>query len=162
MESTLMKYEALSDVQRERVLEIEVPAEQKILVGDVYGALHTLAAQPAADIQGYVLLIAEIPRGFFLIKRRSLLPRWAEGSTATLHALMIDHRFQGAGLGRKCMGMLPNLVRSLWPETAQIMLAVDPRNQAAYRLYKTLGWQDCGDADLTAAGFERRMVLRAL
>lgn len=158
MESTLLKYESLSALQRQQVLEIELLDVQKALVGDAHGALHALTARPAADIQGYALLIDDVPRGFFLLKRRTLLPRWAEGRTATLHAVMIDRRYQGLGLGRECLERLPALTKDLWPDIEQLMLAVDLSNQAAYTLYQALGWQESGDADRTTTGYERRMV----
>jgi len=160
MNIILIRHEQLSARQREQVLSIELLPEQISLVGDAYGALHALSARPASDIQGFVLVVDEVPRGFFLLKRRSLLPRWAAGQTATLHALMIDRRFQRLGLGRRCVELLPGLVRELWPEVTQLMLAVAPENQAAHALYRTLGWLDDGDADRSATGFERRMVLK--
>ncbi|MFK3970570.1 GNAT family N-acetyltransferase [Pseudomonas sp. NPDC087358] len=159
MKSTVIRHEQLSPLQHQQLLEIELLSEQKTLVGDAYGAVHTLTARPACDIQGYVLLIEDVPVGFFLLKRRSLLPRWADGPTATLHALMIDRRYQGLGLGRTCVGMLPGLVRGFWPDIEQLMLAVDLGNLPARALYQSLGWQECGDADRTRTGFERRMVL---
>jgi hypothetical protein len=42
------------------------------------------------------------------------------------------------------------------------MLAVAPENLAAHSLYRALGWQDEGDADRSATGFERRMVLKLI
>jgi GNAT superfamily N-acetyltransferase len=160
MNSILKKYETLSALQRQQVLEIELLGEQKSLVGDAYGAVHGLTARPTSDIQGYALLVDGVARGFFLLKRRSLLPRWANGQTVTLHGLMIDRRYQGRGLGKSCLERLPDLVHELWPETRQLMLAVDLGNTTAHRLYRSLGWQDYGDADRALAGFERRMLLK--
>lgn len=160
MKSILKKYETLSALQRQQVLEIELLGEQKTLVGDAYGAVHGLTARPASDIQGYALLVDDVARGFFLLKRRSLLPRWANGQTVTLHGLMIDRRYQGRGLGKNCLEQLPDLVRELWPETRQLMLAVDLGNTTAHALYRSLGWQDYGDADRALVGFERRMLLK--
>jgi ribosomal protein S18 acetylase RimI-like enzyme len=160
MDFLLIRHERLSTLQRRQVLDIELLAEQKPLAGDAYGALHALTARPVCDIQGFALVVDDVPRGFFLLKRRSLLPRWASGQTATLHALMVDRRFQRLGLGRRCVKLLPSLARELWPEVTQLMLAVAPENQAAHSLYRALGWHDDGDADRSATGFERRMMLK--
>lgn len=160
MNALPIKHEQLSPRQHDELLGIELSRAQRVLIGDIHGALHALGAKPVCDIQGYALLVDGIPRGFFLLKRRSLLPRWALGHTATLHALMIDQRFQRLGLGRRCVEMLPDLVRDLWPEVTQLMLAVNPDNLAAHSLYRALGWLDAGDADRSATGFERRMVLK--
>lgn len=162
MDLLLIRHEQLSTPQRGQLLDIELLAEHKPLVGDVHGALHALTARPVCDIQGFALVVDDVPRGFFLLKRRSLLPRWASGQTATLHALMVDRRFQRLGLGKRCMQMLPGVVRALWPEVNQLMLAVAPENLAAHSLYRALGWQDEGDADRSATGFERRMVLKLI
>ena len=159
MKSVLITLESLTPLQRKQLEAIELLDSQRSLVGDVFGALHTLTALPVSDIQGYALLVDEVPQGIFVLKRRTLLPTWAEGRTATLHALMIDRRFQGAGLGRYCLQQLPELATGLWPELEQLMLAVDPCNHVAQAMYKALGWQDAGNAHRTSTGFERRMVL---
>lgn len=160
MNSSLMKYEALSALQLQQVLQIDLRPEQKTMVGDIHGGLHALSARPVADIQGYVLLVEEVPRGFFLLKRRSLLPPWARGRTATLHALMIDRRYQGFGLGRTCLQKLPECVSNLWPEIEHLMLAVHPDNHPAIALYQALGWTFREDPATPAEGFERQMILK--
>jgi len=160
MHSTLMKYQALSASQHARLLEIELPRQQVSYVGDIHGGLHSLTARPVCDIQGYAVLVDDIPRGFFLLKRRTLLPPWASGNTATLHALMIDHRHQGLGLGRECLARLPAVVREGWPEVEQLMLAVETDNEGARRLYLNAGWQDVPAPTGTALGRERLMLLK--
>nr|GEZ30648.1 hypothetical protein [Tanacetum cinerariifolium] len=107
--------------------------------------------------QGFVLLIDELPRGFFLLKRRTLLPDWAlqqSDVTTTLHALMIDRRFQGQGLGKRCLQALPELTQALWPDTEQLMLAVDAGNHAARELYRAQGWQELPEREAVNAGAE--------
>lgn len=163
MKSSLMTYEALSAKQRAQVEHIELQPWQKVVAGDIHGALHSLTARPLADIQGYVLLIDDAPRGFFLLKRRTLLPHWAQeaqGTTTTLHALIIDHRYQRRGLGEECLRQLPELVLQLWPDIQQLMLAVHPTNHIARTLYLSLGWQEDGTATRTADGYETRMTRR--
>lgn len=160
MKSTLTTIESLSPSQHRQLLEIELLDDQKALFGDIHGALHGLTARPASDIQGYVLLVEDVPRGFFLVKSRSLLPVWAEGQTAVLQGLLIDHRYQGMGLGKACLSRLPDLIRALWPDIRQLMLAVDAANSAAHGLYLKQGWQACGNAGRSPTGLEQRMVLR--
>jgi len=161
MKNLLMKYEALSAVQHQQVQQIELLDEQKACMGGIHGGLHALTARPRADIQGYVLLVADVPRGFFLLKRRSLLPPWAREQTATLHGLMIDRRHQGLGLGKACVQALPELIADLWPEIEHLMLAVDPGNAAALKLYHASGWTFSDDMPPLATNVERQMI-RAL
>lgn len=162
MHFALTRHESLSPMQQRQLLEIELLPEQIRHVGDIYGGLHTLTARPVADRQGFVLLIDDIPRGFFVLKRNSLLPEWAHESasvTTTLHALMIDRRFQGQGLGKQCLRALPGLTQALWPETEQLMLAVEAGNHPARQLYLALGWQELPERDPDQPGFERMMLL---
>jgi len=163
MQFVLTRYESLSPTQQRQLLEIALLPEQIRHVGDIHGGLHTLTARPVADRQGFAVLIDDIPRGFFVLKRRSLLPDWARDSarvTTTLHALMIDRRFQGLGLGKQCLRALPGLTQELWPETAQLMLAVEAGNHPARQLYLTLGWQELPESDPNHASVERLMLLR--
>jgi len=160
METLLKEYQLLSALQRHQVKEIELKEEQKGLFGDIHGVLHTLRARPASDIQGYALLVDGVPRGFFILKRRTLLPAWAKGSTATFQALTIDRRYQGLGLGKWCMQTLPGVVRELWPEIEQLMLAVDPANRVACLLYQASGWRDCDASGLAGARSEQPMLLK--
>jgi len=159
MNITLIRHEQLSSLQRAQLLDIELTAAQQSLTGDIHGALHALTAKPDCDIQGYGVLVDEVPRGFFLLKRRSLLPSWADAHSATLHALMIDRRFQGLGLGKHCVQALPALVSGLWANIDQLMLGVDSGNDAAHSLYRSLGWKDAGNASPAVSGYEQRMVL---
>lgn len=159
MKTTLMKYQTLSVLQHQQLQQIELQPAQKTFVGDIYGALHGLTARPLSDLQAYVLLVEEVPRGFFLLKRGSLLPPWAQGQTATLHALMIDRRYQRLGLGESCVRRLPGLVAELWPDIVQVMLAVHPANHAAAALYQALGWTYRDDEAGSTEHDERRMVL---
>jgi ribosomal protein S18 acetylase RimI-like enzyme len=163
MHVALTRYESLSPGQQHQLLDLDLSQQQIRHVGDIHGGLHTLTARPVADRQGFVLLIDEIPRGFFLLKRRTLLPDWAlqqSHVTATLHALMIDRRFQGQGLGKRCLQALPELTREMWPDTQQLMLAVDAGNHAARELYRALGWQELPGHEVVNAGLERVMRLK--
>ncbi|TDV48191.1 FR47-like protein [Pseudomonas graminis] len=156
------RHESLSPTQQHQLLEIELLPEQIRHVGDIHGGLHTLTARPAADRQGFALLKDDIPRGFFVLKRRSLLPDWARDHaivTTTLHALMIDRRFQGLGLGKQCLRALPELTQALWPDTEQLMLAVETGNHSARQLYLALGWQELPERNGDQPGFERLMLL---
>ena len=162
MRFALTPYESLSPAQQRQLLDIELLPEQIRHVGDIHGGLHTLTARPVTDRQGFVVLIDDIPRGFFVLKRRSLLPDWARHSarvTTTLHALMIDRRFQGLGLGKQCLGALPGLAQALWPETEQLMLAVEVGNHPAHQLYLSLGWQELPERESDHISVERLMLL---
>ncbi len=98
-------------------------------------------------------------QGFLLLKRGAHLPPWARHDAATLHALQVDWRAQGQGLGRWCLAALPARVREVWPQVRCLQLSVDTDNQAALRLYRAAGWVDSGEGYRGRVGYERQMTL---
>ncbi|KPX81124.1 putative acetyltransferase, partial [Pseudomonas amygdali pv. photiniae] len=100
MQTRLVDYHDLSASQRQQLGYLEVTQEQTQFSGDIYTALNTLLVNPSPNVCGVVLLGDDKPVVFFLLKRGDCLPHWAqEELAATLHALQIDHREQGKGLG---------------------------------------------------------------
>ena len=160
MQTRLVDYHDLTAPQRQQLGYLEVTQEQIQFSGDIYTALNTLLVRPSPNICGFALLSDEKPVGFFLLKRDDCLPHWAqEALTATLHALQIDHREQGKGLGKACLQALPAALRLKWPDITQLMLSVDADNSAAIGLYTGQGWIDTGEAYRGRIGFERRLTL---
>ncbi|POP69934.1 GNAT family N-acetyltransferase [Pseudomonas syringae] len=160
MQTRLVDYHDLTAPQRQQLGYLEVTQEQIQFSGDIYTALNTLLVRPSPNICGFALLGDEKPVGFFLLKRDDCLPHWAqEDLTATLHALQIDQREQGKGLGKACLQALPAALRLKWPDITQLMLSVDADNLAAIGLYTGQGWVDTGEAYRGRIGFERRLTL---
>ncbi|KAA8693404.1 GNAT family N-acetyltransferase [Pseudomonas syringae pv. tagetis] len=161
MQTRLVDYHDLSAPQRQQLGHLEVTQEQTQFSGDIYTALNTLLVNPNPNVCGFVLLGDDRPVGFFLLKRGDCLPHWAqEDGSATLHALQIDHREQGKGLGKACLQSLPAALRLKWPDINQLMLSVDADNSAAIGLYAGQGWIDTGEAYRGRIGFERRLALK--
>lgn len=155
----VVNYKALTEAQRKQLDELEILPEQLPFSGDIYCALNTLLVRPTADIEGFVLLVDDQPVGFFMLKRGAFLPQWAANGSATLHALQIDRRVQGQGLGKAFLQGLPGAVRETWPDIEQVMLSVDADNLPAIGLYLALGWVDSGEAYKGRIGYERRLML---
>jgi GNAT superfamily N-acetyltransferase len=109
--NVLTPYPDLSPLQLQQLLEIEIRPEQKMYSGDVDTALYTLLGCPDDDIQGFALLVSEVPRAFLLLKHGRFVPHWAHPQAATLHALQVHWRLQGRGLGRACLEALPDAAR---------------------------------------------------
>ncbi|WP_397448998.1 GNAT family N-acetyltransferase [Pseudomonas sp. NA-150] len=159
MRTELFCYDDLTDVQRQQLERIEVLPEQQLYSGDIQSALSSLLDRPTPAVRGFALLVERRPAGFLLLKRGALLPPWADKDSATLHALQIDFRMQGRGLGKLCLHALPEVVRRIWPDVTQLMLSVDADNEAARGLYLGLGWVDTGNGYRGRVGYERRLVL---
>ncbi|MCD5973079.1 GNAT family N-acetyltransferase [Pseudomonas quasicaspiana] len=159
MNTQVVSYETLNEVQRQQLDALEILPEQLPFSGDIYCALNTLLVRPSPNIQGVALLMDAKPVGFLLLKRGEFLPHWAVEGSATLHALQIDHRVQGKGLGKVFLQGLPQVARATWPDIGQLMLSVDADNLAALNLYVGQGWVDTGEAYKGRIGYERRLVL---
>lgn len=155
----VVNYPTLTAAQREQLDQLEILPEQLPFSGDIYCALNTLLVRPTADIEGFVLLLDDQPVGFFMLKRGAFLPQWAAEGSATLHALQIDRRVQGQGLGKAFLQGLPEAVEKIWPDIKQLMLSVDAENLPALNLYISQGWIDTGEAYKGRIGYERRLVL---
>lgn len=126
MQTRLVGYHDLDPHQCQQLEKLEVTPEQTQFSGDIYTALNTLLVNPNPNVCGFVLLADERPVGFFLLKRGDCLPHWAqEELAATLHALQIDRREQGKGLGKACLQALPAALSLKWPDITQLMLSVD-------------------------------------
>lgn len=156
MNTRLCAYDHLTPEQRVQLQEVKVHAEQIAFCGTIESALHSLPSQGHPAIRAYVLLADDRPVAFLLLKRLPLLAHWAEADSATLHALQVDERSQGQGLGKICLHALPEAVRQVWPEVRQLMLSVSPFNASALAFYLSQGWVECGEAYRG----ERRLVFK--
>lgn len=159
MPTRLVPYADLTPAQCEQLLDIRVLDEQLPFCGDMESALYTLLHRPSPSVRGFALLEQARPVAFLLLKRPPFLPTWAADDAATLHALQVDHRRQGRGLGRACLTALPDAARQAWPGVRQLMLSVDVDNVAAMALYTRLGWVDRGTGYRGRVGFERCLSL---
>ena len=61
-----------------------------------------------------------------------------------IYRLMVDHRHQGAGIGREAVRLLLAEMQQL-PEAACIVVGYHPDNHVAHQLYGRLGFIDYGD-----------------
>lgn len=159
IKTQVVSYQTLTETQRQQLDLLEVLPEQLPFSGDIYCALNTLLVRPSPDVLGFALLVDEQPLGFCLIKRGAFLPHWAAPGSTTLHALQIDYRAQGKGLGKAFLQGLPAALRDEWPEVELVMLSVDAENVAALNAYLGQGWVDTGEAYKGRIGYERRLVL---
>ena len=61
--------------------------------------------------------------------------------TCHLGGFLIDHRFQGRGLGRQALRDFLTLAMSRYPGCTRILLNVHPQNTAATALYRSIGFR---------------------
>ncbi|NWB94066.1 GNAT family N-acetyltransferase [Pseudomonas agarici] len=148
MQTRLACYYELSPLQREQLDTLQVHPEQLPFCGDIHCALYFLPPDPHAGVKGLVLLDGEIPVGFLLLKLYPLVPHWAGPGSVTVHAVQVDKRAQGRGLGSAFMRALPDTTRRLWPQALELVLSVGADNPNAMGFYLRQGWVDTGEAYL--------------
>lgn len=159
MHTHLVCHAQLTEQQQAQLLDIQVLASQRPFCGDIDSALYTLLHRPSPSVRGFALLAQGQPVAFLLLKRAPFLAAWAAEDAATLHALQVDRRVQGRGLGTACLAALPAVALGAWPGVRQLMLSVDTDNAAALALYARLGWVDSGNGYRGRNGYERRLSL---
>lgn len=94
----------------------------------------TLAAWTTAPSELYLIKYEDVPVGFLRLNFKGDIAAWLED-------LYIVDDMRGQGLATRAIGMAEHLVRQR--EGLQAMcLEVAPRNEAALRLYRKLGFTD--------------------
>lgn len=79
--------------------------------------------------------------GFFVLDfGKDKLDFTEDDDSVLLRSLSVNPEFQGRGIGREAMELLPLFVKKFYPGTAQIVLAVNKDNHSAFRLYQKCGY----------------------
>lgn len=83
--------------------------------------------------------------GFFVLYQGEELSGYTNNPNAILlRAYSVAVPFQGKGIARSSLELLPNFVLKNFPRVNEIVLAVNLRNEAAQRVYKRAGFEDSG------------------
>ncbi|WP_050614453.1 GNAT family N-acetyltransferase [Bacillus testis] len=64
----------------------------------------------------------------------------------------ISSEFQGKGIAKQSLVLLPGIIQAHFPDANEIILAVDEGNSAAQKLYKGAGFRDTGKKDAGRSG----------
>lgn len=150
----------LSSAQIEKVRRLKVSAKQAEFGGSFEHSLDTCLRGSCETLRGYCFLQQGAFVGMVILKRPASSPHWVPADAVSLHALKIDWRLQGFGLGRKALELAARMAISSWPDARQLVLAVDADNTAAVTLYRRFGMQDSGPVYRGRIGHEHRMSKR--
>jgi len=83
--------------------------------------------------------------GYFVLHSGSGVEDYSTNDFALLlRTYSIDSRYQGMGIAKQSMKLLPAFVKQHFPEVNEIVLAVNQRNGAAQRVYTGSGFLDTG------------------
>lgn len=83
--------------------------------------------------------------GFFLLDLSySETYNFGNRKALGIRSLLIDQRSQGKGIATQAIKLLPDYVRSNYPDFQVLQLTVNCRNKAAYQCYSKCGFEDTG------------------
>lgn len=95
------------------------------------------------DTRHIVILSDDTPVGYFALENGEKLRKYSSNPKARLlTSFSIDARHQGQGIAKKGLNQLPGFMREYLPETDEVVLGVNKRNQAAISLYLKTGFTD--------------------
>lgn len=91
-----------------------------------------------------VIIEQQTPVGFFVLdKDTSNLT--TNQQAVMIRSLSINPIYQGKGIGKRAMTAVPNFVRQHVTGINEIVLSVNMKNSAAYRVYQQAGYCDTGE-----------------
>ncbi|MFA1822113.1 GNAT family N-acetyltransferase [Virgibacillus oceani] len=83
--------------------------------------------------------------GYFVLHKGSKVENYFTNDFALLlRTYSVDSRYQGMGIAKQSMKLLPAFVKQHFPEINEIVLAVNQRNAAAQHVYMESGFLDTG------------------
>lgn len=92
-----------------------------------------------------VILSNGEPAGFFVLHGWEGVKSYSDNRNAILiRAYSINAKFQGKGIAKNSLSKLDILVKSHFPTSNEIILAVNHQNTVAQHLYKVSGFVDKG------------------
>ena len=131
-----MELREITGENYQQVLDLSTGAgQEEFVTANLYSLAHAWVFQKTA--RPYALYEGEEPVGFIMFDWRP------EEKTAEIWRLMIDHRFQGKGYGRRAMELALEKIRRAGVFD-RVQLYYVPRNEKARALYHNLGFGETG------------------
>lgn len=137
----LERWQNLSHDQRQRVLNLALPASQVEYAGALAQALAIGEGASPDEVAELAILSGDTPVGFLVLCRGDRLPDGFPEGAAALRALRIDAGQQGRGLGKQALKRVSDWLLCQWPTSRLLALCVDDQNLAARRVYQTDGFE---------------------
>ncbi|MEL5904208.1 GNAT family N-acetyltransferase [Elizabethkingia anophelis subsp. anophelis] len=109
----------------------------------------------------YTILHESNAAGFFSLDFSADLQNYSDSANAVLlRALSMNPEFQGKGIAKSAMIMLPDFVKKHFPEVEKIVFGVNATNENAYKLYLKTGYLDSGKIYEGVKGPQHIMLMK--
>ena len=154
----MMRSHALSDAERDAVLDLRISADQLEFAGAIAKSVAACEAGDPAQVAGLAIRVAHAIVGWVVLKRGASAPDWVDDGAVVVSGLRIDGRHQGRGIGSAALAELARWVERHWPESSRLVLRVDEGNGAGIRAYEKAGWVETGERRIGRVGLERTMA----
>ncbi|MHA7136528.1 GNAT family N-acetyltransferase [Rossellomorea arthrocnemi] len=135
---TLVEY---NETYERNLKEFHLPEDQLEFTSMPLDKIHNPSI--SKDTSHVVILHDEEPVGYFALEKGEKLRKYTSNQEARLLTFFsIDARHQGQGFAKKGLQQLPSFIKENLPDTNEVVLGVNKRNQAAISLYLKTGFTD--------------------
>lgn len=142
---SLFRYEEKHEEKyKDQLLNFRLPPKQAEFTGLPEQTLQDACSDPGKT--GVVIARGERAVGFFVLHTGEGIADFFQDypGAVLLRAFLMDYASQGQGFAKAAMALLPDFVRTHYPEAQRVVLAVNERNIPAGQLYSRAGFQDNG------------------
>ncbi|WP_042221263.1 GNAT family N-acetyltransferase [Oceanobacillus manasiensis] len=92
-----------------------------------------------------LILTGTSPAGFFVLHEKEGVQPYSKNPKAILlRAYSVQSAYQGEGIAKKSIQLLPSFIAESFPQIEEVILAVNHTNEVAQQLYKKAGFRDTG------------------
>lgn len=135
---TLAEYDSTYERQ---LSDFHLPEDQLQFTSLPLNKIHNTSI--SKDSSHVVILHDEKPVGYFALEKGEKLSKYSSNPNARLlTSFSIDARHQGQGIAKNGLHQLPIFIKENLPDTNEVVLGVNKRNEAAISLYLKTGFTD--------------------
>ena len=140
--------------QHESVFEYELEERQRRFTIMPIEALKRFQNHP--NSYPIVITFFLYPVGFFLLQDGEIAKHYYDTENKMIiRSLSVHPAFQGVGIGKKAMLLLPFFVKQHFSQIKELFLLVHKKNKRAEKLYKKVGFEDRGIRKEGPAGIQK-------
>ncbi len=141
-----------------KALDYQLPEEQSTYTGLPVELLDRCRSNPTYT--PIVIVAGHEVAGFFILDSGDDKFRYTDKQQSLLlRGYSIQPNFQGKGIAKASLKLLPELAKRLYPSVEQVVLGVNEANKAAQAVYLSTGFVDEGRRYIGEKGLQLSMVM---